>query len=98
MTVLLPYVSRLLILAGALCGLCGAAQMANQFTSTVDGWLDLADVLINAIGRGKKAKGMVAVADKSPEQKLTTLQGIAFVFLGFLLQSLGVLLDLLTFH
>lgn len=98
MTTLLPYVSRILILFGGLCGLWGAVRMANQFTGSVDGWFDLADVLMSAVVRGNKAKGMVAVSEKETEQKLTTLQGLAFVFLGFLLQSAGALLDLFTFR
>ncbi|MGH7484180.1 MAG: hypothetical protein ACREMY_01080 [bacterium] len=98
MTTFLPYVSRGLIVVGGLCGLWGAVQMANQFTKTVDGWLDLFDVLVNAAARGHKAKGMVAVSEKSPEEKLITLQGLAFVFFGFLLQTAGALIDFFTFR
>jgi len=98
MTTLLPYVSRVLILIGGVCGLWGAVQIANQLTGTIDGWSDLAEVFMSAVVRGDKAKGAVAVSRNEKEHRLTTLQGLAFVFLGFLLQSAGALLDLFTFR
>ncbi len=72
--------------------------MANHYTRAVDGVFDLGVVLFNALAKGDTAKGLVAVSEDEPEQRLTTLQGLGFVFLGFLLQAAGVLLDLITFR
>jgi hypothetical protein len=97
MTLFLAYLGRLLILSGSISGVFGEIRMANHFTRNVDGVFDLGVVLLNALAKGDTAKGLVAVTDE-PEQKLTTLQGLGFVFLGFLLQAVGVLLDLMTFR
>jgi hypothetical protein len=97
MTLFLAYLGRLLILSGSISGVFGAIRMANHFTRNVEGVFDLGVVLLNALAKGDTAKGLVAVSDE-PEQRLTTLQGLGFVFLGFLLQALGVLLDLMTFR
>jgi len=96
--IVFAYASRILILAGSISGVCGAILMANQYTRAVDGIFDLAEVLLNALARGNKAKGMVAVAENEAEQKIATLQGLGFIFLGFLLQAAGVLIELFTFR
>jgi hypothetical protein len=96
--IVLAYVSRILILAGSISGVCGAILMANQYTRAVDRIFDLAEVLLNALARGNKAKGMVAVSADEPEHRIVTLQGLGFVFLGFLLQAAGVMLELFTFR
>jgi hypothetical protein len=98
MTLFLAYLGRGLILAGSISGLFGAIRMANHFTRNVDGVFDLGVVLLNALAKGATSKGLVAVSEDEPEQKLTTLQGLGFIFLGFLLQAAGVLLDLITFR
>jgi hypothetical protein len=97
MTLFLAYLGRLLILSGSISGVFGAIRMANHFTRNVEGVFDLGVVLLNALAKGDTAKGLVAVSDE-PEQRLTTLQGLGFVFLRFLLQAVGVLLDLMTFR
>lgn len=97
-SIVFAYVSRILILAGSISGVCGAILMANRYTRAVDGIFDLAEVLLNALARGNKAKGMVAVSESEPEHRIATLQGLGFVFLGFLLQAAGVLIELFTFR
>lgn len=88
------YSAKILQIAGAILGMWGASRMANQYTTSVRSALDVADVLLNAVFRGSKAKGMISVA--ANEDRLATVQGLGFIFLAFLLQLLGMIIDLFT--
>ena len=94
--VMWQYAAKILQIMGTILGMWGASRMANQYTTNVRSALDVADVLFSAVFRGSKAKGMIAVA--SDEDRLATIQGIGFVFLAFLLQMFGMLIDVFTFQ
>jgi hypothetical protein len=86
------YAAKILQIIGAILGMWGASRMANQYTTNIRSALDVAEVLLNAVFRGDKAKGMISVA--VDEDRLATVQGLGFVFLAFLLQLFGMLIDL----
>ena len=88
------YAAKILQIIGAILGMWGASRMANQYTTSVRSALDVAEVLLNAVFRGSKAKGMISVA--ANEDRLATVQGLGFIFLAFLLQLFGMLIDLFT--
>ena len=90
------YGAKILKVIGAILGMWGASRMANQYTTNVRSALDIADVLLNAVFRGSKAKGIISVA--AEEDRLATIQGLGFIFLAFLLQLLGMLIDMFTFQ
>ena len=89
-------VAKAVQIIGAVLGMWGASRMANQYTANVRSALDVAEVLVNAVFRGNKAKGLISVA--GTENRLETVQGLGFVFLAFLLQLLGMLIDVFTFQ
>ncbi len=90
----LPYAAKILQIIGVILGMWGASRMANQYTTSVRSALDVAEVLLSAVFRGSKAKGMISIAPN--EDPLATIQGLGFIFLAFLLQLLGMVIDLFT--
>ena len=90
-------VAKLLQIGGTALGMWGALLMANQYTSAVKRALDLAAVLMSAVFGGNKAKGLALVATLKAENRNQTMRGLGLVFLGFLLQSFGMIVDLFTF-
>ena len=88
------YAAKILQIIGVILGTWGASRMANQYTTSVRSALDVAEVLLNAVFRGSKAKGMISVATN--EDRLATIQGLGFIFLAFLLQLFGMVIDLFS--
>ena len=86
------YAAKILQIVGAILGMWGASRMANQYTTSVRSALDVAEVLLNAVFRGSKAQGMISIATN--EDRLATIQGLGFIFLAFLLQLFGMVIDL----
>lgn len=78
----------LLQVVGLLLQLAGVLLMANGYTNFVHPG-DLVALLSSALWRGKSARGAAALQKLSQEKKLASLQGLAFVGLGFLVQALG---------
>jgi hypothetical protein len=97
-TLILQYVSRLLMIGGGFCGLWGASKMANQYTNTVARPLDLVVVLARAFFRSSAAKATIELAKVGQEDQVATLRGLALIFGGFFLQAIGGLIDLFTFR
>jgi hypothetical protein len=96
--VILQYVGRVLLISGGICGLCGARLMANQYTKSMRSILDLVDMLVKAIFRPDVAKGAARFSEIRQEDKVTTVRGLGLIFVGFLLQVVGGILDIFTFH
>jgi len=94
----LQYVSKVLQIAGAVVGMWGAALMSNQLTGVLASATDVVVVLFSAIVRGRKARGLVKAAELREEAKIATIQGLGLVFLAFVLQMLGMTIDLFTFR
>lgn len=65
--------------------------MANSFV--VVQWYNLPRLLLSALLKGKMAKGAVHIAELNSENRVSSLQGLALVALGFMLQFAGVLLQ-----
>ena len=94
----LQYISKLLQIGGAIVGMIGAALMANQLTGVLPNAWDVIEVLFSAIGRGKKARGLARAAELKDEARLASIQGLGLVSLAFLLQLIGMVIDIFTFR
>jgi hypothetical protein len=68
--------------------------MAHPYTKSVRS-ADMPRVLLKAVFRGSEAEGLSNVATN--EDRLATVQGLGFIFLAFLLQLSGMIVDLFTF-
>jgi hypothetical protein len=81
-----------------LLGLClevaGVLRMANGYTSSATPGGALR-IVVSALVRGATARGAASIAHLSPEDRLKSLQGLAVVGLGFLVQACGTSLLLL---
>ena len=83
-------------LAGAVCEVAGVLLMANLYIGGVR-LKQIVLVLLSALVRGDRARDAVAISDLiSREDKLTSLQGLALIGLGFVLQAAGA--DLAAVH
>lgn len=91
-------------LLGLTLEIIGVLLMANLYVGLVS-LLGAIPLLASALVKGKAARGAVyLLQDESPatsssagqpvnqDNKLTSLQGLAFIGLGFLIQAIGVLL------
>jgi hypothetical protein len=80
-------------LLGLSSEIAGVLLMANGYTGAVTrgGVLRL---LVSALVRGATAQGAASIAHLSPEDRLGSLQGLGLVGVGFVLQTLGTLLQL----
>ncbi len=76
-------------LAGLGLDLIGAFLLANGLLSGRP--VVLPRILFSALYRGRVARGKVRVA-LSQEDHLKSLQGVAFIAAGFLVQAVGLLL------
>jgi hypothetical protein len=74
-------------LAGLACEVVGALLMANGYTG-VGGGAGIPRLLLSALVRGPLARGTAAVDHLAPENRLSSLQGLALIGLGFALQFL----------
>lgn len=82
-------------LLGLGCEIAGVLLMANGHTGAVTRG-GVARLLASALVRGATARGAAGIGHLSPENRLSSLQGLALIGLGFLLQTLGSLLQLLA--
>jgi hypothetical protein len=53
-------------------------------------------VILDALRRGKTAKDAVTIAEIWPENKLISLQGLALIGGGFVIQTVGVVIATLA--
>ena len=82
-------------LLGLGCEIAGVLLMANGYTGAVTRG-GVVRLLASALVRKATAQGAASIAHLSPEDRLGSLQGLALVGLGFFLQTLGTLLQLLA--
>jgi hypothetical protein len=88
-------VSIVLQLAGLAAQLAGVLLMANGYTSLVT-IRHVPRLLASALRRGNAARGAAELHHLTVEDKLRSLQGLALIGLGFLLQTAGTALPLLA--
>ncbi len=81
----------MLTCVGLMFEMCGAFLMCLRFTNVRYSQVPL--VLITAIWRGKAAHSASDLADFTPEKNLSFVQGLSFVALGFVLQTIASLLE-----
>jgi hypothetical protein len=89
----------MLQLLGAAFQFVGALLTSNMLLGGLKP-KQLASVLSSSIYRGKRAKGVAAfsnIRDETERNKAITLQGIAFIVLGFLLTMAAEILKLVVF-
>jgi hypothetical protein len=85
-----------LVLLGLGFDIWGVLLLANAYLGTARPRQRLR-LLINALARGAAARGAARAIDQlATEDKLRSLQGLAFIGLGFVLQACGVLIAALT--
>lgn len=94
-----------LVLLGLVAQSIGVVLMANGYTAVGQvsespgrhprAGSSLLALLASALVRGRLAKGTVAIDHLTPENRLVSLQGLALVGLGFGLQLLASLVELL---
>lgn len=88
-------------LAGLVLEIAGVLLMARGFTG-VASWWSLPGILLDALRRGDKVWGTAAIGALEPEDEAArqrrdernrrdSLQGLALVGLGFLVQAAGLL-------
>ncbi|MFV2073459.1 MAG: hypothetical protein ACC742_12510 [Thermoanaerobaculales bacterium] len=82
-------------LAGSVAEIIGIVLMANGLLSGI-AWGGVLRTLIDAIRRGPSARGAVRMSELGEENGLHTLQGLAFVLVGFVLQAVGTVLSMLV--
>ena len=87
-------IATILEAIGAACALVGALLLANVYIGALSIGGDLLSVLFSALWRGSLARGAVEVSSLTSEKRIASLQGLGFVFLGFLLQLAGYILQL----
>jgi hypothetical protein len=88
--------SAILQLIGALSEIYGAILMANQYIATPKrDYLALVTLLLDALSRGKISREATSGIFPVSDNKLTSLQGLAYIGLGFLLQFFSALCSLL---
>lgn len=85
----------LLQIIGSTLEVIGAYLIANLYFETVTR-RQIPIMLIHALWRGSKAKDGIALTGISEENKLISLQGIAFIGIGFLCQLLASIMALFT--
>lgn len=83
------YLSDALLIVGAVLEIVGVFLMSGAYLSATR-LRDRLPILGNALVRGNTAKGAVEVSELNKTQKVSALQGLAFIGLGFILQT-GVL-------
>jgi len=72
-------------LVGGMCELAGALMMANALLGIVPG-RDVPKYLASALVNGKLATGLQRAGGLTPEDRLQSLRGLAFIALGFVLK------------
>lgn len=77
-----------LVIAGLTFEILGVFRMASQSTRIVR-LHELPTLLISAFFRGSAARAAVEAEALNEEDRLTRLQGLAFLGFGFLLQTIG---------
>ena len=87
--------SILLQLVGLAAQLAGVLLMANGYTGLVRAG-NVPRLLASALRRGAAARGAAELHSLTVEDKLRSLQGLASIGLGFLLQTAGTALPLVT--
>lgn len=86
--------SVVLQLLGGLFEVAGVYLMASRLLSTTT-VASKVSALLSALLRGRTASNAVTTSELNPEDKLRTLQGLAFIAVGFILQAVGNLIALL---
>jgi hypothetical protein len=79
-----------LVIAGLLFEVLGVFIMAKRSIRIVP-FYELPLLMLSALFRGKAALAAVEVKDLNQEDKLSELQGLAFLGLGFFMQTGGFL-------
>jgi hypothetical protein len=81
-------------LLGSLFEITGAFLMANIYLRVYKYQKILA--IISALWRGEKAEESTTIAGIVPERRLSSLQGLSFIGLGFLLQAIPNVAEVLS--
>jgi len=84
---------------GSILEIIGIVLMSNLYWKNVYG-KQIPYMLISALWRGESAKDGICLSDFSPEKRLFSLQGLALIGVGFLVQLIANLIALLgtVFH
>ena len=77
-------ISNILALIGGVFEVTGVLLMANQYINVR--WYQIPIVLISALGRGENAFKAVKISEISDENRRLSLQGLASIGLGFIIQ------------
>lgn len=77
--------------AGLIFEIVGVLLMAHLYLK-VENFKEQLKVLISALYRGEDAQAVQVLPDIFKEKKIVTLQGIAFIVLGFIFQFIASIL------
>ena len=88
-----PWIPTALQLAGSVVEIAGVLLMANGVLAGV-AWGGVFKALLDGLRRGPGARGAVRMSELTDEDRVVTLQGLAFILVGFMLQGLGTLATL----
>ena len=90
----MPIVINVVQLCGIILEIIGVLFMANYFLQIR--WYQIPKVVLTSFYRSGSGKSASVISDFTPEDKLTSLQGLSFLFLGFLIQGIAIIISLLT--
>ena len=85
-------ISTVLQLASAVCEISGVILMANSLLVTTR--IGIIRLLFSALYRGASARGIEFVPEQL-EIRTVSVQGLAFITLGFFLQAISAILSLI---
>ena len=88
-----PWLPPTLQLGGSVVEIAGVLLMANGVLAGV-AWGGVLKALFDGLRRGPGARGAVRMSELSEENRVVTLQGLAFILIGFVLQGLGTVATL----
>lgn len=86
----------ILQIVAACCEILGVVFMANSYVRIVMN-RQIPYLLLSAIWRGKRAQN-AAFFDINEDHRLTSLQGLALIALGFCFQAVAALFSLFLLH
>ena len=84
----------ILYLIGSICDIAGVCLMASRYTKVL--WRQRPWVIVSAIWRGKRARLAAEYSNAIPDNGLTILQGLGLVAVGFALQMLQTIRQVVT--
>jgi outer membrane protein OmpA-like peptidoglycan-associated protein len=82
---LLEILNHICLIVAAIFGLVGAVLIANRYVNIK--LLQIPGTLVSAFFRGHRARDLDPIIEVSREENIVTLQGLAFVAFGFMLQA-----------